>query len=90
MITNINQTIAKEHGKKKTKDTKESEEIKSALLNIESDAIRFSLSRYMDTCRNIQRENQDALREKKLSGNVTGMEAVLLNSFGSTNQQDDD
>jgi hypothetical protein len=53
VISNINQIIIKEAGRKRTKDVKENEEMRTAVLNIKPNAVRFCLSSYMDTCRNI-------------------------------------
>jgi len=52
-MSNISQTLIREAGRKKAKELKEHEEMRTAVLNIKPNAVRFCLSGYMDTCRQI-------------------------------------
>ena len=75
------------HGQKKKKDPDGYqaflEALRPKLLALDEAAATFVLFQYLDACRSVFWDSYEEIRQLKLSGTATGLQRVLVNSFGA-------
>ena len=59
------------------------EALRPKVLALDEASATFVLFQYLDACRSVFWENYEEIRQLKISGKATGMQKVLVNSFGA-------